>query len=100
MPISATSGIAVGQPRLTTSSGFGSSSGRKPRRPERLASKCTCMKTPKKCMKAGTIAARMIGWYGIDRNSTIRKAAAPITGGVICPPVEAVDSTAAAKCRG
>ena len=36
---------------------------------------------------------------GEVRNSTIRKAAAPMMGGVIWPPVEAVNSTAAAKWR-
>ncbi len=71
-----------------------------PRMPFFLASKCTWQKTPKKCMKAGTIAARMTVWYGTFRYSTIRKAAAPMIGGVIWPPVEAVDSTAAAKWRG
>ncbi len=51
-------------------------------------------------MKAGTIAAMTIIWYGIERNSTIRNAAAPMIGGVICPPVEAAASTPAAKWRG
>ena len=64
----------------------------------RLASKCTCMNTPKKCMNAGTIAAMMIVWYGRFRNSTIRNAAAPMIGGVIWPPVDDAASTAAAKC--
>jgi hypothetical protein len=52
--------MIVGQSRFSASTTSGISSGRKPRRPVRLASKCTCMKTPKKCMKAGTIAARMM----------------------------------------
>ena len=34
------------------------------------------------------------------RNSAMTKAAAPIIGGMICPPVEAVASTPAAKCGG
>ena len=34
--------------------------------------------------------------YGICRNSAIRNPAAPITGGVICPPVEATASKAPA----
>ena len=42
--------------------GSGSSSAVRPRSPERLASKWTCMNTPKKCMKAGTIAARITVW--------------------------------------
>ena len=49
--------------------------------------------------KAGTIAARMTVWYGTDRYSTIRNAAAPMIGGVIWPPVAAAASTAPAKCR-
>src|SRR5690625_7398352 len=35
--------------------------------------------------------------YGTPRVSAIMKAAAPITGGRICPPTEAVDSTAPAN---
>ena len=38
----------------------GSSSRGSPRKPRRLASKCTWQNTPKKCMKAGTSAAIMI----------------------------------------
>ncbi len=38
----------------------------------------------------------MIVAYGMPVKSTIRKAAEPITGGRIAPPVEAVASTAAA----
>jgi hypothetical protein len=34
----------------------------------------------------------------VCRYSAITKAAAPMIGGMICPPVEATDSTAAAKC--
>ncbi len=46
MPIRKTSGISVGQRALNDSRSFGISSSVKPRRPRRLASKCTCMKTP------------------------------------------------------
>ncbi len=88
MAISSTSGISVGQRSAKDWRSFGISSSVSPRRPKRLASKCTCMKTPKKCMNAGTAAAMMIVWYGTFRNSIIRNAAAPSTGGVICPPVE------------
>jgi len=35
--------------------------------------------------------------YGMPRSSAIRNAAAPITGGMICPPVEATASTAPAN---
>ena len=42
--------------------------------------------------------AQIATWkYGTARNSAITKAAAPITGGMICPPVEATASTAAAN---
>ena len=100
MPISSTSAISVGHRSAIERAKLGSSSGRSPRSPVRFASKCTCMKTPKKCMNAGAIAATTIVWYGTLRNSTIRNAAAPRTGGVICPPVEEAASTAPAKCRG
>ncbi len=58
------------------------------------------MNTPKKCMNAGTIAAMMMVEYGRFRNSIIRKAAAPMIGGVICPPVDEAASTPPAKWRG
>ena len=64
MPISSTSGISVGQRWRSDSRSLGISSSVRPRRPLRLASKCTCMNTPKKCMKAGTTAAAMMVWYG------------------------------------
>ena len=41
----------------------------------------------------------MIVWYGTFRNSIIRKAAAPSTGGVIWPPVDDAASTAPANSR-
>jgi hypothetical protein len=95
--MSSTSGISVGQ--LSTSSLRRSGSLRRVKAAQavRFASKCTCMNTPKKCMNAGTIAAMMIVWYGTFRNSIIRNAAAPMIGGVICPPVLDAASTAAAK---
>jgi hypothetical protein len=96
---STASGIAVGQSRRMTSRATGSSDRGRPRKPCFLASKWIWQNTPKKCMKAGTIAARMIVWYGTARYSTIRNAAAPMIGGVICPPVAAAASTAPAKCR-
>ena len=46
---------------------------------------------------AGTIAAFTTSIYGIPTNSAIRNAAAPIIGGIICPPVDAAASTAPAK---
>ena len=46
---------------------------------------------------AGTAAAAMMVWYETLRNSIMRNAAAPSTGGVICPPVEEAASTAAAN---
>jgi hypothetical protein len=60
MAMSTTSGMMVGQSRFKAAATSGISSGRRPRKPLRLASRCTWMNTPKKCMKAGTIAARMI----------------------------------------
>ena len=38
--------------------------------------------------------------YGTYKNSAIKNAAAPITGGNNCPPVEATASIAAALCAG
>ena len=43
-------------------------------------------------------AAIMMVEYEVPRNSAMTKAAAPMTGGMICPPVEATASTAPAKC--
>ena len=43
------------------------------------------------------MAAIIILEYGIPVISAIRNAAAPIIGGIICPPVEAAASTAAAN---
>ena len=57
VPTKSTNGISVGQRLRTLSLTLGNSSGVKPRNPVRLASKCTCQKTPKKCMNAGTVAA-------------------------------------------
>ncbi|MNV84176.1 hypothetical protein D3C71_1780340 [compost metagenome] len=58
------------------------------------------MNMPKKYRKAGKMPAIAICWYGMPRNSIIRNAAAPMMGGVICPPVLLAASTPAAKCRG
>ncbi|MPN55083.1 hypothetical protein SDC9_202762 [bioreactor metagenome] len=45
----------------------------------------------------GINAAVAIVEYGIPVISAIRNAVAPITGGIIWPPVDATASTAAAK---
>ena len=100
VPTSNTSGISVGQRLRKLSFTLGNSSAVNPRKPVRFASKCTCQNTPKKCMKAGTMAAITIVEYGKPKNSIIRNAAAPMIGGVICPPVDAAASTAPAKWRG
>ena len=63
----------------------------------RFASKCTPNHTPKKYNTAGMIAALTISMYGMPTNSAIKNAAAPITGGINCPPVDAAASTAPAK---
>ena len=41
-------------------------------------------------------AAMQTAPYDTCRNSAMMKAAAPITGGISCPPVEPTDSIAAA----
>jgi hypothetical protein len=46
--------------------------------------------------RPGSRAAIITWWYGMPRNSASRTDAAPITGGMICPPVEATASIAAA----
>ena len=46
---------------------------------------------------AGMAAALAISMYGRFRNSTMTNAAAPMIGGMICPPVDAEASTAAAN---
>lgn len=99
-PISRISGISVGQRFLNDSRSLGISSFVSPRSPSRLASKWTCMNMPKKYRKAGKMPAMAICWYGMPRNSIIRNAAAPMMGGVICPPVLLAASTPAAKCLG
>jgi len=48
----------------------------------------------------GAMAAMTMVEYGSARNSIIRKAAAPMMGGVIWPPVDAAASTPPAKWRG
>src|SRR4030095_387089 len=47
-------------------------------------------------MMAGKAACLMSSEYGIPTYSTIRKAAAPITGGMICPLMEDAASIAPA----
>ena len=42
----------------------------------------------------------MISVYGTRRSSTITNAPAPISGGMIWPPLEATASTAPAKAGG
>ena len=48
---------------------------------------------------AGITAALTISEYCTPSVSAMMKATAPITGGMICPPIEAVASTPAAKAR-
>ena len=55
------------------------------------------MKIPAKYRIAGTMAAFTIVTYETPMLSAIRNAAAPIIGGISCPPVEAVASTAPAN---
>ena len=46
---------------------------------------------------AGNIALPKILEYGTPTKSAIKNAAAPMIGGIICPPVEAAASTAPAN---
>jgi hypothetical protein len=43
------------------------------------------------------MAAAMMSVYGVEVSSTMTKAPAPINGGMICPPLDATASTAAAN---
>ena len=52
------------------------------------------MNIPKKYSIAGRIALPITSEYGTPIKSAIRNAAAPIIGGMICPPVEEAASTA------
>ena len=52
---------------------------------------------PVKYKMAGRIALTATLAYGIPMYSAIKKAAAPMIGGMICPPVEAAASTAPAN---
>src|SRR5699024_6995564 len=60
-------------------------------------SKCVPIKIPVKYKMAGTNAASIIVEYGTPTYSIIINAAAPIKGGIICPPVDAEASVAAAN---
>ena len=62
-----------------------------------MASKWTAKNTATKYSSAGITAHSATCAYGTARNSAITNAAAPITGGMICPPVDATASTAAAN---
>src|SRR5690625_60955 len=84
--------------RVTIERHEGSSAFGIPLMPVRLASKCTEKKTPRKYSSAGTMAMTMISLYGIWVYSAMMNAAAPMIGGMIWPPVEAVASVAAATC--
>ena len=55
------------------------------------------MKIPAKYRIAGRTARPMMSEYGTPRKSAIRNAAAPMIGGMICPPVEEAASTAPAN---
>ena len=68
-----------------------------PRSPSFFASRCTEMKMPVKYKMAGRIALTATLAYGIPMYSAIKKAAAPMMGGMIWPPVEAAASTAPAN---
>ena len=63
------------------------------------ASRCTIQNAEAKYRIAGITAALTISEYCTPSVSAMMKATAPITGGMICPPIEAVASTPAAKAR-
>ena len=80
-----------------TRENFGRSARGIPLSPVLPASKWTITATPRKYRTAGITAALQISIYGIPRVSAMMKATAPMTGGMICPPMEAVASTAPAN---
>ena len=63
------------------------------------ASRCTIQNAEAKYRIAGITAALTISEYCTPSVSAMMKATAPMTGGMICPPIEAVASTPAAKAR-
>ena len=85
------------QPSLMSCLATGRCSFGRPRRPRLSASKGTFVKMPVKYSSAGIQAASAIVPYEQPMYSVMMNAAAPITGGMICPPVDAVASTAPAK---
>ena len=76
---------------------LGSLSLGRPFRPRRLASRWTLIQMPTKYSSAGMTATTMSCRYGTPTVSLMRKAALPMTGGMIWPPVEAAASTAPAN---
>ena len=76
---------------------FGNSSFGIPFKPNFLASRWTAIYIPTKYNTAGKIAFNATSEYGIPIYSAIKNAAAPIIGGMICPPVDAAASTAPAN---
>ena len=68
-----------------------------PFRPSFFASRWTAMKMPAKYRKAGRMALTAMVLYGRFTYSAMRKAAAPMMGGMIWPPVDAAASTAPAN---
>ena len=97
MATSVTSGISRYPWRMNRGTNFGRSSLAIPFKPSRLASRCTVIKIPVKYKSAGKMARMAISLYWTPTISAIRKAAAPMIGGMICPPVEAAASTAPAN---
>jgi len=70
-----------------------------PTRPYLPASRCTIQKRGGEIQDRGITAALTITEYSTPSVSAMMKATAPITGGMICPPIEAVASTPAANAR-
>ena len=65
-------------------------------RPLLRACRCTTNSTEAKNSSAGIRPARMMLTYAVPTISAMMKAAAPMTGGMICPPVETTASMAPA----
>ena len=66
----------------------------------RRAYRSTLMKMTAKYSTAGSAAASATFRYGTFSSSAIRNAPAPMIGGMIWPPAEALASTPAAKAFG
>src|SRR5690625_2330326 len=97
VPTMTNTGINIYPYLIICSFSFGNCDFGNPKIPNRFASKWVPIKIPVKYNTAGIAAASMMVEYATPKYSIIINAAAPITGGMICPPVDADASVPAAN---